>query len=128
MNTKQDLIELAQKEPERYRSLCEKMRQLVAVLDTYHDEDVEEGFSPRNTAEAMISSFGQPVTELVIASLINLNAWDGRIGDRNKEWALGVETAFDAEAMRKMHVHQRMHLSHLDSIADAMRKICKEQK
>lgn len=128
MITKQDLVELAHEDAEHYRSLRDKMKYLADMLDLYHDEDVSEGFTPRTTAEAMISSFGQPVTEILIASLVNRHAWDGRIGDKNKEWAIGVEQAFDADAMRKMGVSAKMHLTHLDQIADAMRKICKEQK
>ena len=122
MITQADLKELIADNLTEYRSVVQKMRDAVNLLEAYQLEDIEEGFTPRNTAEAYIGAIGASGAEIVAASLINVSAWDGRISPKNAEWASSVEQSFSADAMNYMRIFPTMHKCHLDQVANEIRK------
>ncbi len=128
MITENDLAAELVDNPQHYRSIVQKMRNAVSLLDHYQSEDRRDGFGPDNTVDAYISKLGKAGAAMVIASLVNECAWDGRISPRNAEWARGIEQAFDGGAMRHMHIYTTMHMCHLDQIATKMRMKWKEHE
>lgn len=127
MITENDLVAELVDNPQHYRSVAQKMHDAVSLLDHYQSEDRRDGFGPDVTVKAYIERVGKPAAEVIIASLVNECAWDGRISPRNAEWARGIEQAFDGGAMRHMHIYTTMHMCHLDQIATEMRKKSKEE-
>lgn len=105
-----------------YREMARKMRERADLLDCMVSKDISERRSPAQTYERFAEAVGQKEAQHLIASLVNEYAWDGRIDPRNASWAASVESAFDHGAMRRMSVFARMHMSHLDQIADEARK------
>lgn len=78
---------------------------------------------PKDTVRAFVDAIGSDLAAAVIATLVNRNSWDGRISRRNAEWALSVDDAFDDEtATCHMYHTNRIHMAHLDQLADVMRK------
>lgn len=124
MITENDLVAELVDNPQHYRSVAQKMHDAVSLLDDYKSEDRRDGFGPDVTVKAYIERVGKPAAEVIIASLVNECAWDGRISPRNAEWARGIEQAFDGGAMRHMHIYTTMHMCHLDQIATMMRRMC----
>lgn len=102
--------------------IAKSMRERIAMLDEIQREDVTAGNTPRHTWETYVAKLGESAALHTIASLINECAWDGRISQRNANWAADFVAAFDEECMRKMSAFTKMHMAHLDQIADEARK------
>lgn len=105
-----------------YREMARKLRERADLLDCMVSKDISERRSPSETYERFAKAVGQKEAQHLIASLVNEYAWDGRIDPRNASWAVSIESAFDHGAMRRMSVFARMHMCHLDQIADEARK------
>lgn len=80
--------------------------------------------SPAGTVSAFVDAVGHDTAAAVIASLVNRHNFDGRISRRNVAWAAGVAAAWDYESMVNFYMYSKIHLAHLDQIADEMRKRC----
>lgn len=124
MITENDLVAELVDNPQHYRSVVQKMRDAVSLLEHYQSEDRRDGMGPNETVTDFACHVGKDAAAVIIASLVNESAWDGRIDPRNAEWARGIEQAFDDGAMRHMHIYTTMHMCHLDQIATMMRKMC----
>lgn len=127
MVTESELLAELADNPRHYHSMVQKMRDAVSLLEHHQSVDRRYGFGPDKTVAVYISCVGKHSAAMVIASLVNECAWDGRISPRNAEWARGIESAFDDGAMRRMHIYTTMHMCHLDQIATEMRKKSKEE-
>lgn len=82
---------------------------------------LEKLYGESGTSKATAEKFSKSITrkraEMVVASLVNECAWDGRISPTVREWAKHVESAWDARAMGAMRVSTTLHPTHLDSVA-----------
>lgn len=74
----------------------------------------------KSTCEKFIKSLGRKRSAIVVASLVNECAWDGRICTASRNWAKRVEGAWDSKAMNELRVSSTMHPAHLDQIAYTM--------
>lgn len=106
-----------------YRKLAKQVRENIELLDAIQKEDYAAGATPKHTVEAYIDAIGFGTAKIIIASLINVSSWDGRISKDNKEWAANVVQSYDTDSMQKMHADTRIHRTHLDQLADVMRII-----
>ena len=103
-------------------------RDLVKTLEDLYDYNRGETSGPlRNSPEMTVSYFvnnvGEESAARTIASLVNQSAWDGRISERNKEWARSVPGALTAEEANNARVYtDKIHKAHLDQIASVMRR------
>lgn len=75
--------------------------------------------TPDDTAAALIQREGHDTAAVLLASLVNLYAWDGRISGRAKKWAATVPAALDENTARKYGVYTTIHRAHLDQIVNA---------
>ena len=106
-----------------YRALRDDLRLALEALENQYSEDLRAGNTPSNTIHAYLMMVGADMARSVIATLVNQSAWDGRISDRNAAWAAGIENAWDADSANRMSIYtNRIHMAHLDQMADAMRK------
>ena len=80
--------------------------------------------SPAGTVSAFVDAVGHDAAAAVIASLVDRHNADGRISPRNVAWARTIPAAWDRDAMVKFSLYSKIHLAHLDQIADEMRKRC----
>lgn len=79
--------------------------------------------TPEQTVAAYVEAVGYEAAVEIIASLVNRNAWDGRISRRSAEWANAQENSWDEEACSSLSLYtNRIHMAHLDQIANAMMK------
>lgn len=123
MRTNAWLDDLVARDAESYRKTAKNWRKAVETLDDLCSEDVRDGFGPDVTYKDFCDvCVTAEKANMVIASLVNECGWDGRISQQNREWAAGFEFAFDEQAMRRMSVFPRMHMAHLNQIADEARK------
>ncbi len=103
-------------------------RDLVKTLENLYDYNRAETSGPlRNSPEMTVSYFvnnvGEEAAIRTIASLVNQASWDGRISDRNKEWARSVPGALTAEEANRSRVFtDKIHKSHLDQLASVARR------
>ena len=103
--------------------LRDEIRADVKTLETIYGESVSAGQPPRETVRILIEKIGFSRASAAVGTLVNHYAWDGRIGRKNAAWAAGLENAWDEETASHMGVYtNRIHMAHLDQIADAMRK------
>ena len=78
--------------------------------------------SPRDTVRVCVEKIGTPRTVAIVATIVNRSAWDGRISPRNADWARSVEDCLDEETANRFQLWTKIHLAHVDQIADAMRR------
>lgn len=100
----------------------------LATLETlyaaqYDKESPLYHSTPAQTVAAYVEAVGYEAAVEIIASLVNRNAWDGRISRRSAEWANAQENSWDEEACSSLSLYtNRIHMAHLDQIAAAMMK------
>lgn len=72
---------------------------------------------------------GAERTKILLASLTNYSAWDGRISRANAKWAESVPESWDGSACQRMSVYTNViHKTHLDQMVTAMRRMETEGK
>lgn len=103
-----------------YRATCEAMRENVKTLENVYGETITS--TPAETVARFVKAVGYTAAVETIATLINRHAWDGRICNSVKAWAVTVEGAYDEEAAERMWIFtNRIHMAHLDQLAEAMK-------
>ena len=104
------------------RTLQSNLSTLESIYAAQYDEESPLYHStPEQTVAAFVDSVGYEAAVEIVASLVNLSAWDGRISSRCAEWANTQENSWDGEACIRLQIYSdRIHKAHLDQIADAM--------
>lgn len=102
--------------------LCASIREMSRCIKKL-DELKRNTDRPDDLVAKFINSVGREKAEIVIASLINVNAWDGRICPPCRNWAASVPESWDEEAMREYCLNTTMHMAHLDQTGWFARKI-----
>ena len=91
--------------------------QLVAVFNETRE------IGPKATVEKLIETIGYDRAAATIATMINvIGEWDGRIDNRNREWAKTIDDAMDREAAQNYGLFCSLHSCHADQIASEMRR------
>lgn len=106
----------------RWFSYRRTLSENLETLDRIQSEDYINGRTPAETVASFVEAVGYDAALVVIASLVNRSAWDGRIDSRNAAWAASVSESFDEQTARDLDLYTKMHMTHLDQIADQMRK------
>lgn len=106
----------------RWFSYCRTLSENLATLERIQSEDYINGRTPAETVVSFVEAVGYDAALVVIASLVNRSAWDGRIDSKNAAWAASVSESFDEQTARDLDLYTKMHMTHLDQIADQMRK------
>ena len=96
------------------------MRSAADTIDSIYTATRDS--DPAETVDRFVRAVGEDRAMATIASLVNRSAWDGRISSRNASWARGVTGAYNEDEANRAGISTRMHLAHLDQIADAMRR------
>ena len=126
MKTIETLRNICKENRVEYRNMVKEMQDMIKAFDSTISEAVCNGQSVRDSVKAFVKQVGKDAATVVVASLVNRNAWDGRISSRNAEWAKGIEDAWDDDAMLDQCCYCKAHTAHLDQFADYMRKDIKE--
>jgi hypothetical protein len=116
MVTKSDIEIMRKTDSAFYRALRRNLRDDAALLD----ELQRKYDTPRETCEQLIKRVGYDRARCVIASLVNANGWDGRIGTLTLQWANDVPTSLDEDACAEIYLNTTMHRCHLDQIGRTM--------
>ena len=105
------------------REHFENMRNAVQALENQQVVDMINSKRPAETVAAFVQQFGYNTAVVVVASMINSAAWDGRIDAGCAAWAAGIENALDEETANHSGIYAHsMHKAHLNQIARAMMK------
>ena len=105
-----------------YFLMMRVLKQHVTFLEQcVNDEVIRGDHNPYTTVKRFVGEIGKTEAAVVIASLINAVAWDGRIDKENAAWASGVEDAFSEEAAMKLRMPTEIHRTHLNTVVTAMR-------
>lgn len=110
---------------EEYRRTMKDFRKDIAILEYVKSHGDNR---PDTTVKDYIKLVGCKPAMIVVASMVNLNAWDGRIGRANAKWAESIDEALDRDACLECHLYTSMHMTHLDQIATVFRKEMEECK
>lgn len=98
-----------------------------AVIEAY--EATRDG-KTADTVNRIIEMVGAESAAVAIATTVNaVSLHDGRISDRVREWAQGVEGAPSNEELRALGVYgvdSWMHSAHVDNLANAWRRYERE--
>lgn len=106
-----------------YFLLMRSLRQYADLLDEcVHSEIISGANNPTNSVKRFVEEIGKAEAEMVIASLVNAAAWDGRIYKENAAWAAEIEDAFDEKATNQLRMRTTIHPAHLNAVATAMRE------
>ena len=97
------------------------MGEALKRLDRIFDETRDQG--PEATVDRLVSEIGEEAAARTVATLVNRAGDDGRIDNRNREWAGSVQGAVSRdEGLRRGIGSDRIHRAHVDQIASAMRR------
>ena len=106
-----------------YFLLMRILRQYADLLDEcVHSEIIHGANNPQNTVKRFVEEIGEAEAKVIIASLINAAAWDGRISKENARWASEIDDAFDEKATNQLRMRTTIHPTHLNAVATAMRE------
>lgn len=106
---------------ESFRAVLKTMRSNVEQLDTIQSETVRDSGKVSDSVRSYIKAVGLDAAVTTVATIVNRDAWDGRISSRNSEWAASVEDAWDREAALEWSIYSKMHKAHLDQFATDLR-------
>lgn len=121
MTTMKNFKTMFENDREGTRNILQELRAAVKTLETIHNETLTNDGTPGQTVTAFIEAVGYDTACDVIASLVNVSAWDGRISSKSVQWSETVGTSLDEEAARNYGIYSdRIHKAHLDQIARAM--------
>lgn len=104
----------------RLRAYNQQMRSDADRLDEIY-ANRRDNETPAQTIEKFVKSVGEERAVNTVATIVNYNAFDGRIGRINRSWASEQSGALKASENRGV-TNTRMHMAHLDQVADAMRR------
>ena len=104
------------------RKTVRAWREAVATLDDIQSNDLVMNETPVHTVKCFVAEVGEEIARFVIASLVNRSAWDGRIYPSVSKWAEGVEGSLSEEAAIDAMISTRMHMAHLNQVAESMMK------
>lgn len=94
-----------------------------AVIEAY--EATRDG-KTADTVNRLVETMGREGAAVAVATVVNaVSLHDGRISDRVREWAQGVEGAPSNEELRALGVYgvdSWMHSAHVDNLGAAMRR------
>lgn len=94
-----------------------------AVIEAY--EATRDG-KTADTVNRLVETMGREGAAVAVASVVNaVSLHDGRISDRVREWAQGVEGAPSNEDLRAVGIYgvdSWMHSAHVDNLGEAMRR------
>ena len=120
MKTLQDYKALFQMDRDTARTHFRGLRQWAGELDRIQAEDRAAGRAPADTVARFTDRAGLEIAQLIVASLVNRSAWDGRISRQVATWAAGIPSAWDEQAATQAGIQTSMHPAHLDQVARAM--------
>ena len=121
MKTIETITALIAENREAWFTLRNTIRADVKALETIYGETRES--TPADTIKKLVDAVGYEAAVVAVASLVNRHAWDGRISRRAATWAASIENALDEAAAEKASVYtSRIHMAHLNQLADAMQK------
>lgn len=99
------------------------MKADIKRLESIYAEHLNTDRSPKDTIKVFIGAVGIERASVIVATLINRHNWDGRISKRNTLWAAAIDASFDEDTSTShFYCTHRIHMSHLDQLADEMRK------
>ena len=102
-----------------YRMVRHTFESWLKTLHQTHKDT--ERLTPKDTANALAKAIGRHEAEVLIGSIVNLKAWDGRIEDCVIDWAQKIEGVCDASAADMLGLAEcKIHLAHLNQIALAL--------
>lgn len=123
MLTKEDYRKMLNDDRE---AVFERRRELlheVHMLEDLYLKDLGNTNSPKDTIDKFVDAVGMDEAVIVMASMINVKAWDGRIMPSNAEWAKRVEAAWDKDMGYEIGMYSNhIHTAHLDQLCDYMRR------
>lgn len=126
MKTTAELHAMLNADRTAYFAECKSLRAAKAELETIYRESIEG--KPSETVKRFVEAVGYDKAVAVVASMVNVKAWDGRISKRVKDWAKGLETSWDEEAARELWLHgDEIHPAHLNQIGAAMMNFAPEK-
>lgn len=114
------------------RETIRNLRDAVAMLDHICADHILNEKTPAETVAAYVAALdaskwvqevaidGREIAEIIIASLVNRSAWDGRISRASAEWARAVQDCMEEGLCDRLRIYTQMHMVHLDQIARAM--------
>ena len=93
------------------------LRADVDALKKVYRETREDG--PAATVAAFIAAVGYNRAAVVVSTLVNRHAWDGRISRRAASWAAEQPEAWDEQTAVEigLYIDDVIHLAHFDQIA-----------
>ena len=98
-----------------------------AVIEAY--EATRDG-KTADTVNRLVETMGREGAAVAVATIVNaVSLHDGRISDRVREWAQGVEGAPSNEELRAVGIYgvdSWIHSAHVDNLGAAMRRWLKD--
>lgn len=101
---------------------------LESVFDQTRDQRVSDSVAAmvRDYADRFYNKYGFHTTmgsaadavRDLVASLVNRSSWDGRLSRRVVSWAESRAQAVDRETADKMGLYTKLHMAHVDQIAE----------
>lgn len=104
-----------------YRAHIKTIRSDLDTLRGLYADSISANETPAQTVAAYVAAVGFDRAAVILASLVNRYAWDGRISETAKEWAETVSDAYDENAGVELYISaDTIHCCHLDQLARAM--------
>ncbi len=105
------------------REILKAKRETRKALIEVYNETRDK--TPADTVNALAERVGHDAARIAIAELVSsVSRFDGRIDRRNREWAEGVEGAWNNEELEahSLYAPSEIHPAHIDQIGYEMRK------
>jgi len=118
-----DYYAMFKEDRENARTAVRNWRKYAERLDEIQKSDWMNHRTPDDTIKAFYDEVGEKNASFVLASLLNVHQYDGRISEANLEFARIHPEAMDRETALNASVHTSMHMCHLDQIVRAYRKL-----
>ena len=116
MKTREYIMQLCAADRDAWITECREIRAAANALKKIYSETVTG--KPADTLDQCYAAIGEHMTKVIIASLINQSAWDGRISKRAIVWANTIDDAYDKEASDIAWLYcENIHRAHLDQLA-----------
>lgn len=106
---------------------CKEADTLNAVIEAY--EATRDG-KTADTVNRLVETMGREGAAVAVATLVNaVSIHDGRISDRNREWAQSMNGAPSNEELHTVGIYgvdSWIHSAHVDNLANAWRRYERE--
>lgn len=92
-----------------------------ALVEAYTKSRFEGNNTPEETISILEDAIGHREAILAVAELVNtVGDWDGRVSDRVRLWASGIDGVAGHEELDAMGAYQpsKIHPSHIDNLAN----------